>query len=379
MTPPPDRKDESCAAVSDSSVPEAAPQPRSRKRWWSAHNISGVYVWIAIICIFGVWRPSLFLTLDTAKVILNQSSITGIVALSLVIPLACGLFDLSIGATVGLTAIGTTWLLQDTSWPVGAVVLAALGMALVVGLFNTVVVVGFGIDSFIGTLAVGGIVDAIGIAISGDQTLGGRIAGQAGYDIAGLNFYGITAPVFYMLLVMLVMGIVLERFQVGRFWYAIGYDREVSRLAGIRVRTSEAGSLVISSLLAGAAGILLAGRLGTTTPLLGDAYLLPAFAAVFLGSTQFRPGRYNAWGTVLAVLLLGTGQYGLILVGAPQWSPNVFQGAALIVAVGVIQLTKKGASGPGRLSERLLRRQRKLAEEEKVDINSASKNVPAGE
>jgi ribose transport system permease protein len=364
--------------MSDSSVPSSSPRPRPRRMWWSANNISGIYVWIAIICLFGVWRPSLFLTQDTAKEILNQSGITGIVALSLVVPLASGLFDLSIGATVGLTAIGTTWLLQDTSWSVGPVILVALAMALVVGLVNALVVVGFGIDSFIGTLAMGGIIDAIGIAISGNQTLGGRIAGQPGYDIAGLNFYGITAPVFYMFLIMVVIGIVLERFQVGRFWYAIGYDREVARLAGIRVKTAEAGSLIISSLLAGAAGILLAGRLGTTTPLLGDAYLLPAFAAVFLGSTQFRPGRYNAWGTVLAVLLLGTGQYGLILVGAPQWSPNVFQGAALIIAVGVIQLTKKGGPGPGRLSERLLRR-RRLEEEKVLDPDSASTGAPAGD
>ena len=378
MTPQPDRKADIRAAMSDSSVPSSSPRPRPRRMWWSANNISGIYVWIAIICLFGVWRPSLFLTQDTAKEILNQSGITGIVALSLVVPLASGLFDLSIGATVGLTAIGTTWLLQDTSWSVGPVILVALAMALVVGLVNALVVVGFGIDSFIGTLAMGGIIDAIGIAISGNQTLGGRIAGQPGYDIAGLNFYGITAPVFYMFFIMVVMGIVLERFQVGRFWYAIGYDREVARLAGIRVKTAEAGSLIISSLLAGAAGILLAGRLGTTTPLLGDAYLLPAFAAVFLGSTQFRPGRYNAWGTVLAVLLLGTGQYGLILVGAPQWSPNVFQGAALIIAVGVIQLTKKGGPGPGRLSERLLRR-RRLEEEKVLDPDSASTGAPAGD
>jgi ribose transport system permease protein len=378
VTPQPDRKADIRAAMSNSSVPPSSRRPRPRRMWWSANNISGIYVWIAIICLFGVWRPSLFLTQDAAKEILNQSGITGIVALSLVVPLASGLFDLSIGATVGLTAIGTTWLLQETSWSVGPVILVALAMALVVGLVNALVVVGFGIDSFIGTLAMGGIIDAIGIAISGNQTLGGRIAGQPGYDIAGLNFYGITAPVFYMFFIMVVMGIVLERFQVGRFWYAIGYDREVARLAGIRVKTAEAGSLIVSSLLAGAAGILLAGRLGTTTPLLGDAYLLPAFAAVFLGSTQFRPGRYNAWGTVLAVLLLGTGQYGLILVGAPQWSPNVFQGAALIIAVGVIQLTKKGGPGPGRLSERLLRR-RRLEEEKVLDPDSASTGVPAGD
>jgi ribose transport system permease protein len=67
---------------------------------------------------------------------------------------------------------------------------------------------------------------------------------------------------------------------------------------------------------------------------------------VFLGATQFRSKRFNAWGTILAVFMLGTGQYGLILAGAPQWTPNVFQGVALIAAIGVSQFRRSNRAQP---------------------------------
>ncbi len=80
----------------------------------------------------------------------------------------------------------------------------------------------------------------------------------------------------------------------------------------------------------------------------GDSYLLPAFAAVFLGATQFRAKRFNAWGTILAVFMLATGQYGLVLAGAPQWTPNVFQGVALIAAMGFSSMRGNTGLSKGR-------------------------------
>jgi ribose/xylose/arabinose/galactoside ABC-type transport system permease subunit len=83
------------------------------------------------------------------------------------------------------------------------------------------------------------------------------------------------------------------------------------------------------------AGLVLTAQVASASPMNGDGFLLPAFAAVFLGATQFRLKRFSAWGAVLAVFMLGTGQYGLLLAGAPQWTPNVFQGLALIAAIGL--------------------------------------------
>jgi len=87
--------------------------------------------------------------------------------------------------------------------------------------------------------------------------------------------------------------------------------------------------------VAALAGVALTAQIGAADPSNGPSYLIPAFSAAFLGATQFRRGRFNPWGTILAVLMLTTGSIGLLLVGAPQWSPQVFQGAVLIAAVGL--------------------------------------------
>ena len=90
-----------------------------------------------------------------------------------------------------------------------------------------------------------------------------------------------------------------------------------------------------SAVIASAAGVLVVATIGTGSTEVGPSYLLPAFAAGFLGATQFRPGRFNIWGTVLAVYLLATGVKGLVLMGADVWVPDLFNGLALIIAVGL--------------------------------------------
>jgi len=108
-----------------------------------------------------------------------------------------------------------------------------------------------------------------------------------------------------------------------------------ARLAGVRVDRIVYGSLVASSLVAGITGVVLAARIGTASPDIGPSYLLPAFSAVFLGSTQIKPGRVNVIGTLIAIYLLATGVKGLQLAGAPSYTDDLFNGAALIIAVAL--------------------------------------------
>jgi len=99
------------------------------------------------------------------------------------------------------------------------------------------------------------------------------------------------------------------------------------------------------ALLAGAAGVVLASTLGSGDPQAGVPYLLSAYAAAFLGASQLRRGRFNAWGTLIAVLLLGTGVVGLGLVSAPNWAPAMFTGVVLIAALGVTGARRRALRG----------------------------------
>jgi ribose transport system permease protein len=318
---------------SEEGARRAAPWPRVLQRF-SIRSIGAVYVWLVLIAIFAIWIPDLFVSSQTAKSILNQYSITALATLSLVIPLATGLFDLSIGAAMGLTGIVAGWLLGNTSLNPVIVVALALLVGLGVGVFNSIVVVGLSIDSFIGTLATGAILSAITIGISGDQILTDRVAGSFS-KIASVQVHGFDLPVLYMLALMLAIGFLLEQTPVGRYFYAIGYNPDVTRLVGVNVRSLRVLALLCSGTLAGFAGIVLTARIQAADPTNGSSYLIPAFSSAFLGATQFRHGRFNPWGAIVAVLMLGTGSVGLLLAGAPDWSPQVFQGAVLIAAVGI--------------------------------------------
>src|SRR5580704_4122850 len=268
----------------------------------SFRNIGAVYVWIVLIVIFTIWKPSLFPTAQTAKSILNQYAITGLAALSVVMPLAAGIFDLSIGSA----GVFVGWSLNTLKLPATAAILLTLVAGLTIGLFNSLVVVRMRIDSFIGTLATGSIIAALTIWVSGDQIITGKLSGSFS-DFASASLGGVQLPVLYMLVAMLALGYVLEQTVFGRQTYAAGYGPDVARLIGVRVARLRTISLVFSGLLGSFAGIALAAQLGSADPTTGAEYLIPAFSAVFVGATPFRHGRFNPWGTVVAVLMIGTG------------------------------------------------------------------------
>lgn len=98
---------------------------------------------------------------------------------------------------------------------------------------------------------------------------------------------------------------------------------------------------MISAAISGLAGVIITARVNSGSPEAGPSYLLPAFAAVFLGATQFRHGRFNVWGAIVAVLLLGTGEVGLSLAEAPTWAPNVFQGIVLIASMAITRAEQR--------------------------------------
>lgn len=323
-----------------STAANGAPAGDTPPRWrelLSIRNIGAIYVWIAIIVFFSLIAAESFPTMQTAKSILNQFSVSGLVALSLVIPLAAGYFDLSIGFIVGLGGVLAAWLLENSGMGTGLVIVVTLSVCVFVGLFNALVVVGLKVDSFIGTLASGSILGAAILAISGDQPI--PISGSF-TNISTTQIADLQMPVIYMLVLMLILAWVLERTQIGRYFYAMGFNREAARLAGVRVKSLGVAAFVSSATIAGFAGITLAARVSSASPQAGTGYLIPAFSAAFLGATQFRNGRFNSWGTVVAVLLLGTGNVGILLSGGPTWAPQLFEGVVLIAAVALTGLTR---------------------------------------
>ncbi|WCB91770.1 Ribose import permease protein RbsC [Baekduia alba] len=299
----------------------------------SFRRCSGVYIFIALFVLYSIWVPDTFLRGDTFRTLLDDQSITALTAIALVIPLSAGTFNLAIGAQVGVASIISAWLLskQNLSIPVTVVLTLLSGAA--VGLVAGLLIVRTHIDSFIATLGLSSVLVAMTSWISDGQQI---LDLGANFQKLGTGeLIGMTYPVWFLAAVVVVVWYVLERTPAGRRVYATGGNLEAARLAGVRTSTVVVLTLIACGVIAAAAGTLVSSRLATGDPTTGPAYLLPAFAAAFLGSTQFRGGRFNVLGTVFAVYLLALGVKGLQLGGAPVWIPDLFNGAALLLAVGL--------------------------------------------
>lgn len=329
--------------------PSRPPFASRLARGLAFNNIGAVYVWLAIVVVFSIWVPQTFPTIATVKQVLNANAMTAFAALAITIPLAARVFDLSFAYTMTLTGVITAHFLA-VGVPLAPAILLGLGAGVLIGVINAVVVVVLRIDSFIGTLATGSLIQAlITMATKGTAIISPKL--QGGFQKIGqTNINGITLPVLYVLALALAMWFLLEHTAPGRRLYATGFNAAAAKLAGVRVDRLRFLSLVVSGSLAGAAGLVLASTIGSGDPGAGTAYLLPAFAAAFLGATQLKHGRFNAFGTLIAVLLLGTGTTGLGLANAPQWAADMFVGVVLIASLAVTGIQRRSTSAdPGRL------------------------------
>lgn len=335
------------------SQPSAGPSAGRRiATALSFRNISAIYILVALIAVYSVWVPSTFLTAAVWRSLLDNSSLTALAAVGLVIPLSAGAFDLAIGAEVGTGAIVVAWLLARHHLPVGASFLLTIVFGAGIGVVTGLLVTKARIDSFIATLGMSSILLALIAWLSGGQQLVNL--GASFQAVATDQLFGLTYPVWIMLLVGLLVWYVLERTSTGRRVYATGGNASAARLAGVPTGLVVVASLAACGTIAALAGSLASSQLATGDPTIGPAYLLPASAAAFLGSTQFRGGRYNVWGTILAVYVLAIGVKGLQLGGAPVWIPDLFNGVALLLAVGLsrFQRTASRASAVRRTLRR---------------------------
>ncbi len=328
----------------------ASTERRSRLRsfGWSTlgmDRFSLLYVWAVIIIAFTFWAPSTFPTHDTFIAVSGDYAVTALVALALLPGMAAGVFDLSVGAMMGFAIVLMAWCESTLGWDVGLALLVTLLSAVVVGTVNAIVVTRFHVSSFIATLGMQSILLGLMYWLSGDEEIATGISVHL-TNFGRSTYLYVPTPAVCMLLLALIMWYVLERTPLGRRTYATGGNEMAARLTGIRTTRLKFGSLIVSAVIASLAGVLFLSIIGAASLDAGSPYLLPGFAAVFLGATQVKRGRANVVGTIIAVYVLATGVQGLQLVGGPFWVSYLFNGLALIIAVALAQMNRRSLAGP---------------------------------
>jgi ribose transport system permease protein len=289
----------------------------------------------ALLIVFSLARSDVFPTVDNLLNIMNQVSILGTMAFGLTVCLVMGLFDLSIAAMATLGGYVATFLLvqyPDTI-SVPLAVLISLAVAGTIGVFNGVIVSYLGISAFIATLATGSIITGAMLGISNSKTIITGIPDE--FLVIGQgSVFGVSNPILIMLAIGFILWLLLEHTQLGRHLYAIGGSAEASRLSGIAVKRYAPIALAICAGCAGLGGLIAASVLGAGRPQgVGDTYLLNAFAAVFIGASSLRPGKFHIIGTFIGVMLIGVINNGLSVMGVPTYWQYIVQGVLLIIAL----------------------------------------------
>lgn len=296
-------------------------------------GVGPVVFLLILIAGFSLAEPQYFPTWENVVTILNDGALLAILACGLTVVLIVGEFDLSAAAAASFAGALATVLVTKQGWPVPLALVAVLAAAVLIGVFNGILVTVMHIPALVATIGSASLLDGLSLWITGNSVI------FEGFTDALLwygnwRLFGLQAAVWYLSIIALMLGGALRYTATGRYFYAIGSNRAASRMAGIRVQRQIILAFVICSVLASLSGFAYTSRQGSLTPLFGTSMMLPAFASVFLGYVTLAHRRFHVLGTVIGVYIIGTGTLGLLLIGAPAYSQQLFAGLVLITATG---------------------------------------------
>jgi ribose transport system permease protein len=295
-----------------------------------------VVITIAVAVFFSVAPPAnvAFPTINNLNVVLGNNAVVSLLALAALFPLVSGFFDFSLGSTAVLSTVLCAGLQTKAGLPLGVAIVLPMLLAVVIGLVNGLFVTKFAMSPFVTTLGMATLLSGITIWYSSGRTF--VLPGSSPLiSFGSARWLNLPAVVFVVLVVAVAVWYFFRHTPYGRSLYAIGSNATSARLVGVRVDRNVWVAFVVSALISGFAGIIALARQGSATAVDGGALLFPALAAVFLGATAITPGFFNVVGTIISALFVSIAVSGLTLMGASGWATNVFNGGALLIAVGL--------------------------------------------
>lgn len=321
----------------------ASGQHQRPMAWRVLANIGTNYVIVlvlaALVVIYSIALPSVFPTAATVNSILSVEPTAVFVGLGAMIALVCGQFDLSVGSVSG--TVGAVMVVLTSHISFSGAILVGLLLGVLVGLVNAILILVLNVHSFIATLGTGSVLSGITLELTHGTLL--NLPASVSLTFFRGAIFGVPYAFLLAVAVVLALGYFLTFVPSGRHFYATGLHRDVARMAGVKVRRAGVIALVMASVLAAAGGILEAGSVGSVESGVGATFLLPAFAAAFLGATAVQAGFFNPIGLLVAAVLLQVGVTGLEEAGVPTWIDPVFNGVVLIIAVAIAIRANRGA------------------------------------
>ena len=319
----------------ESAMAVAVAQRRSLVRSDAIQRVLAFGALIALFVVFSVASPN-FLQFDNIVGILLATSVNGVLALGVTFVIITGGIDLSVGTVMTLAAVMTGMFVSVWHLPLGLGILAGLATGGLAGFVSGTVIAKMRIPPFIATLGMLTIAKGLALVISGlkpiyfnDTPEFNRLA--MGSLAAGL--VEIPNAVLVLFGAAIVAGLILTRTVVGRYAFALGSNEEATRLSGVNVDKWKIAIYTLAGVFSGLGGVLIAARLNSAQPALGQGYELDAIAAAVIGGTSLSGGEGTILGTVIGAFIISTLTNGLRIMSVPQEWQTVVTGGIVILAV----------------------------------------------
>ena len=293
---------------------------------------SGIIAVLVIISVILSFASPVFLTTDNLLSVLRQVSNNMYLALGMTLVIILGGIDLSVGTCVAMCGTLTAGLMVNQGMPMVLAIAVGLLLGTLAGFLNGLIIATFKVPAFIVTMSMMNVAKGVAYIYSGGRSI--RVSNDVFTGIGTGKLFGVLPlPVVYMIVLIIIFIVVLNKTKFGTYIFAIGGNRESARLSGVPIKKVEIAVFTISGFLAAFAGIVLSARMYSGQPGVGEGYELDAIAAVALGGTSMSGGRGKIYGTLIGVLIIAVLNNGLNILGVSSYYQDVIKGFVILIAV----------------------------------------------
>ena len=288
-------------------------------------------IYLATI-VASILYPTSFFSTANLRVVLNNLAVEGILALGMMMLMIGGVFDLSVGSLMSLVGVVSGWLMIGRGWPVGASVAVGMLLGTLGGFVNGLLVAHARVNALIATLGTLGIFQGVAILIAGPSIANLPV----GFTRLGQSeLLGFQAPVWLLLVLVIVTHFGLHHTRLMRQYYYIGSNARAARLSGIEVERMQILGFTMMGLMAGLAGLAFAARVGTAVSSAGAGAELRVITAVILGGASLTGGKGSMPGALLGVAFMALVNNILIITRVSSYWQSIVVGFILVLAVAL--------------------------------------------
>lgn len=297
-------------------------------------GLAGMFV------VFSFLSPKAFPSVTNMLNVLNQASLSAIIASGLTMVVIVGEFDMSIAYIASFAGVMVTGLMVKQHLPIAAAIIVTLLICALFGFVNGLFVAKLKVVSVIATIGTGSVIFGLNYAYTNGSPIVTGIPAEF-MNMTLIRIFGrMPIDIVYMAVIVIILWIIINRTELGQRIKAVGGNAEAARFSGINVERIKIIAYIFSAVCSGITGILLASVIGSGTSTAGDSYMMSSFAAVYVGSATLKDGEFHIVGTLIGVIITAIGFNGLAILGVSNFAQYIFQGVIILGSVALSSVSR---------------------------------------